>query len=101
MKRNQEQPRCIKYNRRRQSMIIRIAAISSKAFMPRILKYEDKIPNIKIIPHIYENPKESETLLEHINDCDALLFAGPLPYFFAREKVKQKKFPAVYIESYE
>lgn len=80
---------------------IRIAAIGSKEFMPRILIYEDIIPNIKIIPYIYENPGESERLLDEIRDCDMLLFAGALPYFFAKLRVQQEKWPVVYIESYE
>ncbi len=82
-------------------MIIRIAAISSEEFMPKILKHEQKIPNINLIPLVYDDPRDSEHLVDQIPDCDVVLFAGSLPYIFSRAKIKQKNLPVVYIESYE
>ncbi len=78
-------------------MLIRIAAIASEEFMPRILKYKDAHEGIHITPYIYKNPRESSALLDQISDCDVLLFAGSTPYAFARKKAEQKKWPAVYI----
>ncbi|MGG4496536.1 transcriptional regulator [Brevibacillus reuszeri] len=82
-------------------MIIRIAAISSEEFVPRIRKNIHADANIHLTAYTYQNPKESAALLDLIDDCDVLLFAGPLPYFFAKEKTEQKKWPAVYIPSDE
>ena len=82
-------------------MIIRIAAISSEEFMPKILKHEQKIPNINLIPLVYDDPRDSEHLVDQIPDCDVVLFAGSLPYIFSRAKIKQKNLPVIYIESYE
>lgn len=82
-------------------MIIRIAAISSEEFVPRIRKNIHANANIHLTTYTYQNPKESAALLDLIDDCDVLLFAGPLPYFFAKEKTEQKKWPAVYIPSDE
>ncbi|MGW9129011.1 transcriptional regulator, partial [Paenibacillus chitinolyticus] len=82
-------------------MIIRIAAISSEEFVPRIRKNIHTDANIHLTTYTYQNPKESAALLDLIDDCDVLLFAGPLPYFFAKEKTEQKKWPAVYIPSDE
>ncbi|MCC8438463.1 HTH domain-containing protein [Brevibacillus sp. M2.1A] len=78
-------------------MTITIAVISSEEFLPRILKHTQSIDYIQLTSYTYQNPKESVALLDQIHDCDVLLFAGPLPYFFAKEKVEQKKLPAVYI----
>ncbi|RAT98437.1 HTH domain-containing protein [Brevibacillus sp. Leaf182] len=78
-------------------MTITIAVISSEEFLPRILKHTQSIDYIQLTSYTYQNPKESAALLDQIHDCDVLLFAGPLPYFFAKEKVEQKKLPAVYI----
>lgn len=75
----------------------RIAAISSEQFISRILKYEELFPDIKITPFIYDYPTESEDLIDRIVDCDVLLFAGPLPYYLAQEKLKNKNWPAVFI----
>ncbi len=82
-------------------MLIRIAAVASEEFMPRILANENDIENIKFIPYIYEQPTEAGEVVERIEDCDVVLFAGPLPYFFAREKVQEKRWPSVYIASDE
>ncbi|MGG4498472.1 GTP cyclohydrolase IIa [Brevibacillus reuszeri] len=82
-------------------MIIRIAAISSDEFVPRIRKNIHADANIHLTTYTYQNPKESAALLDLIDDCDVLLFAGPLPYFFAKEQIEQKKWPAVYIPSDE
>ncbi|NRQ55025.1 transcriptional regulator [Brevibacillus sp. HD1.4A] len=78
-------------------MLIKIAAISSEEFLPRILKNVNADANIQMKSYTYQNPKESAAILELVEDCDVLLFAGPLPYFFARDKIEQKKWPAVYI----
>lgn len=78
-------------------MTITIAVISSEEFLPRILKHTQSIDYIQLTSYTYQNPKESASLLDQIHDCDVLLFAGPLPYFFSKEKVEQKKLPAVYI----
>lgn len=78
-------------------MTITIAVISSEPFLPRITKHIHSNDHIQLTTYTYQNPKESAALLDDIHDCDVLLFAGPLPYFFAKEKVEQKKLPAVYI----
>ncbi|WP_284285578.1 hypothetical protein [Alicyclobacillus fastidiosus] len=82
-------------------MIIRIAAFSSKEFMPRILKYQGKIQDVEIVPYVYEHPSESVALLDTVFDCNVLFFAGLLPYHYAKEKIKEHHLPAVHIESYE
>lgn len=81
--------------------MIRIAVVSSKAFAKEILKFEKEIPNIKFMKYIYENPLESPLIVDKIHDCDVVLFAGPLPYFFSKKVVEKKNWPSVFIPSDE
>ncbi|WP_289140091.1 transcriptional regulator [uncultured Brevibacillus sp.] len=81
--------------------MIRIAVISSKYFIDRVTKYNNVIPNIEITPYIYDHPDESAELVERIDNCDVMLFAGPLPYNLAKEKIEEKKLPAVYVPTDE
>lgn len=87
--------RSVKLGRRK--MKVKIAVLSSEVFMVEILKYEQKFQNIEMIPFIYSHPKDCQAIISEINNCDVLLFAGSTPYFFAKEQVKQKNIPAVYI----
>lgn len=81
--------------------MIKIAVISSKQFIARIIKFESLIPNIKLIPFLYDVPAEAAQIVEEISQVDGILFAGPLPYFIALDKVKEKKIPSTYITSDE
>lgn len=81
--------------------MIKIAVVSSKQFIARIIKFESLIPNIKLIPFLYDVPAEAAQIVEEISQVDGILFAGPLPYFIALDKVKEKKIPSTYITSDE
>ncbi|MDQ0221043.1 transcriptional regulator [Peribacillus cavernae] len=75
--------------------MIRIAIIGPEGQFPRILKYSDLREDIELIPYPYKKPEESSNVLKEIINCDVLLFTGPVPYFFAKEKIKHQ--PALYI----
>ena len=81
--------------------MIKIAVISSKEFMENIVKFESVVPNIKMIPFLYDMPTEAAQIVEGISQVDGMLFAGPLPYFIALDKVEEKKIPSTYITSDE
>lgn len=82
-------------------MLIRIAVISPEEFSSRITAYAEAFPNNQFTTQIYQNPMECSSLPEELNECDIWLFAGPLPSFFARERIQQSKVPSVYIPSDE
>lgn len=81
--------------------MLKIAVISSKEFIASIIKLENLIPNIKLIPFLYDVPAEAAQIVEGISQVDGILFAGPLPYFIALDKVEEKKIPSTYISSDE
>lgn len=81
--------------------MIKIAVISSKEFIANIIKFESLIPNIKLIPFLYDVPTEAAQIVEGISQVDAMLFAGPLPYYIALDQVKEKKIPSTFITSDE
>ncbi|WP_289137327.1 helix-turn-helix domain-containing protein [uncultured Brevibacillus sp.] len=83
-------------------MLIRLAVISPEDFAPLITECAEEFTNILYTTYYYGNPMECDQLIEQIQDCDVMLFAGPLPYyFFAKRAASQKKIPAVYIPSDE
>ncbi|MFP3387682.1 transcriptional regulator [Brevibacillus sp. SIMBA_040] len=83
-------------------MLIRLAVITPEDFAPLITECAEEFTNILYTTYYYGNPMECDQLMEQIQDCDVLLFAGPLPYyFFANRATSQKKIPAVYIPSDE
>lgn len=82
-------------------MLIRLAVITPEDFAPLITECAVEFTNILFTTYYYQNPMECDQMMERIQDCDVLLFAGPLPYFFAKEALGQKRIPAVYIPSDE
>ncbi|MGE5701382.1 MAG: transcriptional regulator, partial [Clostridia bacterium] len=82
-------------------MMIRIAAITPEDFASRIMAHEGTEGNLKIIPYYYKNPMQTNELVKQVEECDVLLFAGPLPLFFAQQQIAEKRWPVVYIPSDE
>lgn len=82
-------------------MRMHIAVISPEDFAARITSYTDVAGNIQFSTYPYGNPLECGSIVKEIQDCDVLLFAGPLPYYFAREQARSRRIPAVYIPSDE
>ncbi|WP_421617533.1 transcriptional regulator [Brevibacillus sp. TJ4] len=82
-------------------MWIQIAVISPEDFAGRITAYAETSGNKRFSTYYYRHPRESGSIVEQIEDCDVLLFAGPLPYYFARELSAARRIPSVYIPSDE
>ncbi|KQL45996.1 hypothetical protein AN963_13375 [Brevibacillus choshinensis] len=82
-------------------MLIRVAVITPEDFAPRITAHAEHFDHMKFSTYIYRNPIECDALVEQIQGCDVLLFAGPLPYFFANKRFTEKRLPSVYIPSDE
>jgi hypothetical protein len=75
--------------------MIRIAIIGPEGQLPRILKYSNLREDIELVPYPYKKPEESSDVLKQINDCEVVLFTGPVPYFFAHEQLRHQS--AVYV----
>ncbi|MED1796134.1 transcriptional regulator [Brevibacillus nitrificans] len=83
-------------------MLIRVAVITPEDFAPRITAHAEHFNDIKFTTYIYRNPMECETLVQQIQDCDVLLFAGPLPYYYGtRRSTRKQQLSSVYIPSDE
>ncbi|QRG66724.1 transcriptional regulator [Brevibacillus choshinensis] len=82
-------------------MLIRVAVITPEDFAPRITAHAEHFDQIKFQAYLYRNPMECGALVEQIQGCDVLLFAGPLPYYFANQRKSGKRLPSVYIPSDE
>ncbi|MGG1664003.1 transcriptional regulator [Brevibacillus sp. NRS-1366] len=82
-------------------MLIRLAVITPEDFAPLITECAVEFTNIVFTTYYYQNPMECDQLMEQVQDCDVLLFAGPLPYYFAKKALGQRRIPAVYIPSDE
>lgn len=77
-------------------MEVKIAAFGSRGNMQTVL---ESVPhdNIKITPFIYEDPKDSPELVRKAYGFDALLFTGPVPYYFSLKEIEDKKLPSAFI----
>lgn len=82
-------------------MWTQVAVITPEDFAPRITAYAAEFSNLTFSTYLYRNPMECGTLVEQIQECDVLLFAGPLPYFFGTKAFAKRGKPSVYIPSDE
>lgn len=81
--------------------MIHIAVISSSEFIAQIDVIGQQFPNVVMHRYLYAQPADAYDLMDEVRDMDVLLFAGPLPYYFAKPKIDQMQVPAVYIPSDE
>lgn len=78
----------------------RIAVFGPVIFMERLQKLQNQsnLSDIMIEPFIYKNPKETMHLIEKASNAHVLLFAGPLPYSYARQALKKTSQPVEIVE---
>ncbi|RXT02778.1 transcriptional regulator [Ammoniphilus sp. CFH 90114] len=78
-------------------MEIKVAIIAPDDFMIEIINVSKAYPSLKLLSFGYKEVGETSDLVEQcINQVDVLLFAGPIPYQIACEKVKTQK-PMIYL----
>ncbi|MGY0693372.1 hypothetical protein ACW2QC_11350 [Virgibacillus sp. FSP13] len=78
-------------------MKIKIAVFGRKEIIERINHYIEDQDDIEIAPFTYTKAHETAELIEKAVMCDIYLFAGTLPYLYAKEKIDRKRLPAVQI----
>ncbi|WP_269410646.1 hypothetical protein [Lentibacillus daqui] len=78
-------------------MKIKIAVFGRKELVERALVYTEGQDDVEIVPFIYTDAKETADLIEKAVMCDIYLFAGALPFMYAREKIIKKRLPAVQV----
>ncbi|MEC5424117.1 hypothetical protein QGM71_11500 [Virgibacillus sp. C22-A2] len=79
-------------------MKVKIAVFSREEILERIHDYLVEQDDIEIIPFTYTKASEADTLIDKAFMCDIYLFAGALPYLYAKEKIDKKRLPAVLVE---
>lgn len=79
-------------------MKIKIAVFGRKEIIDRISSYVEDQDDIEIFPFVYSEAKETAELVEKAIMCDVYLFAGSLPYLYAKEKIDKKRLPAVQVD---
>ncbi|MGP4106271.1 hypothetical protein [Virgibacillus sp. L01] len=79
-------------------MKVKIAVFGREKLVDRITKYVEKQEDIEIFPFVYSESKETAELVEKAFMCDIYLFAGSLPYLYAKDKVEKKRLPAVQVD---
>ncbi|WP_164667483.1 hypothetical protein [Virgibacillus doumboii] len=79
-------------------MKTKIAVFGREALIDRIYSYVEDQDDIEIFPFVYSEAKETADLVEKAIMCDIYLFAGSLPYLYAKEKIDKKRLPAVQVD---
>ncbi|GAA0606642.1 hypothetical protein GCM10009001_24840 [Virgibacillus siamensis] len=78
-------------------MKVKIAAFGCEEIVSRITNYVNYQDDVEIVPFVYSESSETAELVEKAVMCDIYLFAGALPYLYAKEKIDKKRLPAVQI----
>ena len=82
-------------------MKIKIAIIGSHDFCRRTEQLIADLKDIELHWYHYNEPKEAPSLLQTLKPCDAILFSGSLPYFYAKELLIDFSIPALYLKQDE
>ncbi|MEN1966793.1 hypothetical protein WMZ97_01840 [Lentibacillus sp. N15] len=78
-------------------MKVKIAVFGRKELVDRALVYTEDQEDIEIMPFPYTDVNEIYALIEKAVMCDIYLFAGPLAYLYAKDKINKKRLPVVQI----
>lgn len=78
-------------------MKVKIAVFGCEEIIDRVNQYVEELDDVEIVPFVYSESSEVTDLVEKAVMCDIYLFAGALPYLYAKEKIDKKRLPAVQI----
>lgn len=78
-------------------MKVKIAVFGCEEIVAKILSYVEYEDDVEVVPFVYSESRETAELVEKAVMCDIYLFAGPLAYLYAKEKIDKKRLPAVQI----
>ncbi len=87
--------------RRLYIMKVKIAIIGSHDFCQRTEQLVADRQDIELYWYRYDEPKIAPSLLQTLKPCDAILFSGSLPYFYAKELLIDFSIPVLYLEQDE
>ncbi|RST75134.1 HTH domain-containing protein [Siminovitchia acidinfaciens] len=82
-------------------MTTKIAVIGPTDFMHNITLLAEQIKDVEVVPYIYSQPEESDSITRELKPCDVVFYSGGLPYYFSAEARKQLTIPATYMEQDE
>ncbi|WP_077329460.1 hypothetical protein [Virgibacillus siamensis] len=78
-------------------MKVKIAVFGCAEITGRISRYVENLDDVEVVPFVFSESSETVELVEKAVMCDIYLFAGALPYLYAKEKIDKKRLPAVQI----
>lgn len=73
---------------------MKVAVFASES---SIKYFKNQESNMEIVPFPYKKAVEVNELIEKAIMCDIYLFAEPISYFYAKEKINKKKIPAIQV----
>lgn len=78
-------------------MKVKVAVFGGEDIVNRINKQIEGQDDIIIIPFTYKKTEDTTQLIDTAFMCDIYLFAGALPYLYAKHKIDKKRLPAVQV----
>lgn len=82
-------------------MKVKIAVIGSHDFCQRTEQLVADRQDIELHSYRYDEPKAAPSLLQTLKPCDAILFSGSLPYFYAQDRLIDFTIPVLYLKQDE
>ncbi|QKY70583.1 hypothetical protein [Lentibacillus sp. CBA3610] len=79
-------------------MQVKIAVFARKDIINRLNSFINETEDIEIYPFAFNEAEETAELVEKAFMCDIYLFAGPLPYLYAKKIIDKKRLPAVQVD---
>ncbi|MFC3041206.1 hypothetical protein ACFOGI_13235 [Virgibacillus xinjiangensis] len=76
---------------------VKIAAFGTEQLLSRISDYTNNQRDIEVVFFPYTNADETIDLIEKAFMCDVYLFAEPLSYLYAHDKIQSKRLPAIQV----
>ncbi|WP_197029265.1 MarR family transcriptional regulator [Alicyclobacillus macrosporangiidus] len=76
--------------------MIRIAVVGSKKMVEQV-SFLNTNTRVQIDSYVYETPEQSAELVHEALSSHAILFTGPVPYYFARPILENAATPAEYV----
>ncbi|MFJ7934512.1 hypothetical protein [Sporosarcina sp. NPDC096371] len=82
-------------------MKVKIAIIGSHDFCQHTEQLVTGRTDIELHWYRYDEPKTAPLLLQTLKPCDAILFSGSLPYYYAKELLIDFSIPILYLQQDE
>ncbi|WP_419960588.1 transcriptional regulator [Psychrobacillus sp. BM2] len=82
-------------------MFTRIAVLGSATFIDRLRSFEHELPSTRLDYYTYNIPSDAKGIVSTIKPCDAVLFSGSFPYYYAKDSIEKLPIPSFYLKQDE